>query len=218
MLNSSKMRALIKLQKEISDIMGAGAVSMNYTVNAARINQDVETKQLVDVEVKDISDKVTMMYHNQIDMMSTQLQQLRVMLKEKEQEEQELKDKLTFEYQNNVNLRAQLQEQVTHFETQIHVRDENARKTYEEQNAQNQQMVTDLKRELNAIKVNLESKNQKEIADALAKSQREQLQKLEEEHKMRLELQNQLQNNESRLFVDEQMIIDLQQECKRQME
>ena len=91
------------------------------------------------------------MYCNHIDMMSAQLQQLRVMLQEKEQEEQELKDKLTFEYQNNVNLRAQLQE------TQIHVRDRNAWETYEEQNAQNQQMVTDLKRELNAIKVNLES-------------------------------------------------------------
>ena len=143
-------------EEEISDIMGAGAVSINYSVNAAQISQNVETKQLVDVEVKDISDKVTMMYRNQIDMMSAQLQQLRVMLEEKDQEEQELKDKLTFEYQNNVNLRAQLQEQVTHFETQIHVRDENARETYEKQNAQNQQMVTDLKRELSAIKVNLE--------------------------------------------------------------
>ena len=70
-----------------------------------------------------------MMYHNQIDMMSAQLQQLMVIVQEKEQEEQELKDKLTFEYQNNVNLRAQLQEQVTHFETQIHVRDENAWET-----------------------------------------------------------------------------------------
>ena len=95
-------------EEEISDIMGAGAVSINYSVNAAQISQNVETKQLVDVEVKDISDKVTMMYHNQIDMMSTQLQQIRVMLEEKDQEEQELKDKLTFEYQNNVNLRAQL--------------------------------------------------------------------------------------------------------------
>ena len=45
-------------------------------------------------------------------------------------------------------------------------------------NAQNQQMVTDLKRELNAIKVNLESEKQKEIADALANFQGEQLQKL----------------------------------------
>ena len=158
------------------------------------------------------------MYHNQIDMMSTQLQHLRVMLQEKEQEEQELKDKLTFECQNNVNLRAQLQEQVAHFETQIHMRDENARETYEEQNAQNQQMVTDLRRDLNAIKVNLESEKQKEIADALAKSQSEQLQKLEEECKMRLELQNQVKNNESRLLADEQMIKDLQQECRRQME
>ena len=137
--------------EKISDIMGAGAVSINYSVNAARINQDVGTKQLVDVEVKDISDKVTMMYCNQIDMMSAQLQQLRVMLQEKEQEEQELKNKLIFEYQSNVNLRAQLQEQVAHFETQIHMRHENAWETYEEQNAQNQQMVTDLKRELNAI-------------------------------------------------------------------
>ena len=117
-----------------------------------------------------------------------------------------------------MDLRAQLQEQVAHFETQIHVRDENAWETYEEQNAQNQQMVTDLKRELNAIKVNLESEKQKEIADALAKFQGEQLQKLEEECKMRLEFQNQLKNNESRLLADEQMVNDLQQECKRQME
>ena len=71
-------------EEEISDIMGAGAVSINYSVNAAQINQDVETKQVVDVAVKDMSNKVTMMYHNQIDMMSAQLQQLRVMLQEKE--------------------------------------------------------------------------------------------------------------------------------------
>ena len=117
-----------------------------------------------------------------------------------------------------MNLRTQLQEQVAHFETQIHMSDENAQETYEEQNAQNQQMVTDLKRELNAIKVNLESEKQNKIADALAKFQGEQLQKLEEECKMRSELQNQLKNNESRLLADVQMIKDLQQECKRQME
>ena len=34
---------------------------------------------------------------------------------------------------------------------------------------------------------------------------------------MRLELQNQLKNNKSRLLADDQMIKDLQQECKKQM-
>ena len=66
-----------------------------------------------------MSEQLVVMYRNQIDMMSAQLQQLREMLHKKEQEELDLKDKLNFECQNNAGLKKSLEEQVAHYEAQI---------------------------------------------------------------------------------------------------
>ena len=74
-------------EEEISDIMGEGVVGGHYDVNVEQVNHNVETSQLVDVEMKSMSEQLVVMYHNQIDMMSAQLQQLREMLHKKEQEE-----------------------------------------------------------------------------------------------------------------------------------
>ena len=65
--------------------MGEGAVGGHYDVNVEQVNHNVETSQLVDVEMKSMNELVVVMYHNQIDMMSAQLQQLREMFHKKEQ-------------------------------------------------------------------------------------------------------------------------------------
>ena len=149
-------------------------------------------------------------------MMSAQLQQLREMLHKKEQEELDLKDGLNFECQNNAGLKKSLEEQVAHYEAQIKLRDEDAKEIYEEQNAHNKQVVADLKRELSAAKANLEREKQKEVVEAVARFHDEQIKKLDEECKMRLELQNQLTTIESKLSAEARLVNDLQQECNKQ--
>ena len=203
-------------EEEISDIMGEGAVGGHYDVNVEWVNHNVETSQLVDVEMKSMNEQVVVMYCNQIDMMSAQLQELREMLHKKEQEELDLKDKLNFECQNNAGLKKSLEEQVAHYEAQIKLRDENAKEIYEEQNAHNEQVVADLKRELSAAKANLEREKQKEVVEAIARFHDEQIKKLDEECKMRLELQNQLTTIESKLSAEARLVNDLQQECNKQ--
>ena len=53
-------------EEEISDIMGEGAVGGHYDVNVEWVNHNVETSQLVDVEMKSMSEQVVVMYCNQI--------------------------------------------------------------------------------------------------------------------------------------------------------
>ena len=189
-------------EEEISNIMGEGAVAGHYDVNVELVSHNVETSQLVDVEMKNMKEQVVVMYHNQIDMISAQLQQLREMLYKKEQEELDLKDKLNFECQNNVGLKKSLEEQVAHYEAQIKLRDENAKEIYEEQNVHNEQVVDDLKRELSAVKVNLEREKQNKVLEAIARFCDEQIKKLNEEGKMRLVLQNKLTTIESKLSAE----------------
>ena len=127
-----------------------------------------------------------------------------------------MKDKLNFKCQNNAGLKKSLEEQVAHYEAQIKFRDENAKEIYEEQNAHNEQVVADLKRELSAAKANLEREKQKEVVEAIARFHDEQIKMLDEEHKMRLELQNQLTTIESKLSTEDRLVNDLQQECNKQ--
>ena len=148
-------------------------------------------------------------------MMSAQLQQLREMLHKKEQGELDLKDKLNFECQNNVGLKKPLEEHVAHYQAQIKLTDENAKEIYEEQNGHNEQVVADLKRELSVAKANLDREKQKGVVEAIARFCDEQIKKLDEEHKMRLELQNQLTTIESKLSAEAGQVNDLQQECNK---
>ena len=113
-------------------------------------------------------------------------------------------------------LKKSLKEQVAHYEAQIKLRDENAKEIYEEQNAHNEQVAADLKRELSAAKANLKKEKQKKVVEAIARFRDEQIKKLGEERKMRLELQNQLTTIESKLSAEASLVNDLQQECNKQ--